>query len=92
MVGMLYARTIRELSTGLLACEGKPRHLGLSQALGRSTISDGNRNRDSLVFRKIYMSLYDRFKDLLSDSRPGTGPPKGPLLADSTTIGLFKEI
>lgn len=97
LVGMLYAtlsrcRTIRELSTGLLACEGKLRHLGLSQAPRRSTISDGNRNRDSSVFRKIYMSLFDRFKDLLSDSRPGTGLPKGLMLADSTTIGLFKEI
>jgi len=97
LVAMLYAilsncKTIRELSTGLLACEGKLVHLGLEQAPRRSTISDGNKNRDSLVFGEIYKALYENFKSIISDSRNNNQLPKGLLLADSTTIGLFKEI
>jgi len=97
LVAMLFAtlgkcNTIRELSTGLLACEGKLKHLGLKQAPRRSTISDGNKNRSSDVFRQIYESLFDKFRTALSDSRNGSKLPQGLLLADSTTISLFKEI
>jgi hypothetical protein len=93
LVAMLYAtlgkcKTIRELSTGLLACEGKLRHLGLNQAPCRSTISDGNKNRSSVVFGDIYRALFNKYGKVLSKSKL----PKGLLLADSTTIGLFKEI
>lgn len=97
LVAMLYAtltncKTIRELSTGLLACEGKLSHLGLTHAPKRSTISDGNKNRSSEVFEKIYGYLYSRFQQSLSDSPDSKGLPKGLYLADSTTISLFKEI
>lgn len=97
LVAMLFAtlgkcNTIRELSTGLLACEGKLKHLGLKQAPRRSTISDGNKNRSSDVFRQIYESLLDKFHTVLSDSQIQSKLPKGLLLADSTTISLFKEI
>ena len=97
LVAMLYAtltncKTLRELSTGLLACEGRLNHLGISNAPKRSTISDGNKNRSSEVFEKIYTSLYQRFYKSLSDSPNSKGLPKGLYLADSTTISLFKEI
>ena len=63
LVSMLYAtlskcQTIRELTTGMLACEGRLNHLGLDYCPKRSTVSDGNKNRDSEVFRSIYESLY----------------------------------
>ena len=97
LVAMLYAsltnsKTLRQLSTGLMACEGKLKHLGLKQAPKRSTISDGNKNRSSEVFRSIYDMLYNQYRSILSDSRSVKKLPKGLVLADSTTIGLFKEI
>jgi hypothetical protein len=97
LVTMLYAclsncRTLRELSTGMMACEGKLIHLGLDYAPKRSTISDGNKNRPSKIFKAIYMMLYVQYKAVLSDSRFTSKFPKGLKLADSTTIGLFKEI
>ncbi len=97
LVTMLYAclsncKTLRELSTGLLACEGKLNHLGITYAAKRSTISDGNKNRSSDVFKSIYECLYDQYHDFLSDSQISKQLPKGLYLADSTTIGLFKEI
>ena len=84
LVTMLYAsfskcKTIRELSTGLMACEGKLKHLGLKQAPKRSTISDGNKNRDSAVFGQLYNQLYLRYKKVLSDSRINKKLPKGLL-------------
>lgn len=97
LVTMLYAclsncRTLRELSTGMMACEGKLNHLGLDYAPKRSTISDGNKNRSSKVFESIYLMLYNQFRLVLSDSRISSKFPKGLKLADSTTISLFKEI
>ena len=97
LVTMLYAclsdcKTLRELSTGLLACEGKLNHLGIQYAAKRSTISDGNKNRSSKVFESIYMMLYDTYNEFLSDSRNVKKLPKRLKLIDSTTIGLFKEI
>ena len=97
LVTMLYAtlsvsKTLRELTTGLLACEGKLNHLGINYAAKRSTISDGNKNRSSKVFESIYMMLYDSYNKFLSDSRNVKKLPKNLKLIDSTTIGLFKEI
>jgi len=97
LVTMMYAclsncRTLRELSTGLMACEGKLNHLGIDYSAKRSTISDGNKKRSSSVFKDIYMMLYSKYGFILSDSRNEEKLPKGLKLADSTTIGLFKEI
>jgi len=97
LVTMLYAvlsdcKTLRELTTGLLACEGKLNHLGINYCAKRSTISDGNKNRSSSVFKSIYMMLYDTYSNFLSDSLKSGKLPKRLKLIDSTTIGLFKEI
>lgn len=97
LVSMLYAtlskcHALRELTTGLLACEGRLNHLGLSYCPKRSTVSDGNRNRSSEVFRSIYQSLYKRFETVLSDSRVDNEIFKRLYIVDSTTISLFKEI
>lgn len=84
--------TLRELSTSMMACEGRLNHLGIEYSPKRSTISDGNMNRSSAVFEAIYQSLYEMYGSLLSDSRISKKLPKGLKIADSTTIGLFKEI
>lgn len=97
LVSMLYAtlskcQTIRELTTGMLACEGRLNHLGLDYCPKRSTVSDGNKNRDSEVFRSIYESLYKRYERVLSDSRVDNKLLSRVYIADSTTISLFKDI
>ncbi|MFT6338213.1 MAG: hypothetical protein ACJATI_004985 [Halioglobus sp.] len=83
---------LRELSTSMMACEGRLNHLGIDYSPKRSTISDGNKNRSSSVFESIYQSLYTKYGFVLSDSVNTEKLPKGLKLADSTTIGLFKEI
>lgn len=97
LVTMLYATlggvsSLRELSTVLLACEGKIGHLNLKYFPKRSTLSDANKKRSAQVFASIYYSLYNRYAPFLSDSSPLSSPIKHLKIVDSTTISLFSDI
>jgi len=97
LVSMLYAAlsgvsSLRELSTVMLACEGKLSHLGLESFPRRSTLSDANANRSSQVFSSIYYSLLDKYGRFLSDSSSLRLPVKHLKIVDSTTISLFSDI
>lgn len=97
LVSMLYAAisgvsSLRELSTVMLACEGKLSHLGLTNFPKRSTLSDANINRDSEVFASIYYELLDKYARFLSDSSSLRLPVKHLKIVDSTTISLFSDI
>ncbi len=97
LVSMIYAAlsgvgSLRELSTVMLACEGKLGHLGLENFPRRSTLSDANANRTSGVFASIYSSLLDRYGKFLSDSSSLRLPVKHLKIVDSTTISLFSDV
>ncbi|PQB03089.1 transposase [Polaribacter filamentus] len=97
LVTMLYATmsgvsSLRELSTVLLACEGRISHLNLKHFPKRSTLSDANKKRTSEVFGAIYSKLYKRYAPFLSDSSPLKSPVKNLKIVDSTTISLFSDI
>ena len=97
LVTMLYATmsgvsSLRELSTVLLACEGRISHLNLNHFPKRSTLSDANRKRTSEVFGSIYSKLYKRYAPFLSDSSSLKPPVKNLKIVDSTTISLFSDI
>lgn len=97
LVTMLYlvlegCTSIREVTTGLLACCTKLFHLGLDYSPKRSTLSDANKKRSSNVFRSIYMKLYEKYSKFLSDSRLREVDLKRLYIVDSTTISLFKAI
>lgn len=97
LVTMLYATlsgvsSLRELSTILLACEGRIGHLNLKYFPKRSTLSDANKNRNSDVFASIYYGLFGAYRSFLSDSSPLSLPVKHLKIVDSTTISLFSDI
>lgn len=97
LVSMLYATlsgvsSLRELSTVMLACEGKLSHLGLDSFPKRSTLSDANANRTSEVFASIYYALLGKYGGFLSDSSSLRLPVKHLKIVDSTTISLFSDI
>lgn len=97
LVSMLYATlsgmsSLRELSTVMLACEGRLSHLNISDFPKRSTLSDANKNRSSEVFASIYYSLFNKYRSFLSDSSPLSLPVKHLKIVDSTTISLFSDI
>ena len=97
LVTMLYVTmsgisSLRELSTVLLACEGRISHLNLKHFPKRSTLSDANAKRSSEVFGAIYAKLFKRYAPFLSDSSPLKSPVKNLKIVDSTTISLFSDI
>lgn len=84
--------SLREVSSIMLACEGKINHLGLKDFPKRSTLSDANKRRSSAVFSDIYHLLYKRYHGFLSDSRPSEPAIKDLKIIDSSTITLFSDI
>ena len=87
-----YCNGLRELSEGLLACEGKLTHLGLDRAPARSTLSDANNRRSYLVFETIYFELLRKYHSFISDSRLKGLSIRNLKIIDSTTIRLFSDI
>lgn len=97
LVTMLYAilnqcSSLREVATGLLAWEHRIHHLGIHHFPRRSTISDANNRRSEAVFEQIYLNLYHKYKNVLSDSRIDKGDRRQMYIFDSTTISLFQEV
>lgn len=97
LVTMIFATlsgssSLREVSSIMLACEGKINHLGLSNYPKRSTLSDANKKRSSRVFAAIYQSIYNQYKHFLSDSNPKIVPVRDLKIVDSSTIGLFSDV
>lgn len=84
--------SLREVSSIMLACEGKINHLGLKGFPKRSTLSDANKRRSSAVFADIYHLLYKRYQRFLSDSRIYEPAVKDLKIVDSSTITLFSDI
>lgn len=96
LITMLYAcyqhcTSLREVSTGMRACEGRLQSLGICHLPARSTLSEANMRRSYEVFEKIYYGLYHHYKDLLPDSGSDKLSKK-LVIIDSTTISLFREI
>jgi hypothetical protein len=94
---MLYAcfqkcTSLREVTTGLMACEDKLNHLGLSYIPRRSTLSDANSARNEAFFAQVYYKLYLHHFGSSPDSPLNKTLDSRLFLIDSTTIRLFSEV
>jgi len=97
LVIMLYSvlgqfNSLREVELGFLSSATRMNHFGLDYMVRRSTLSDANARRSPEFFSRVYAQLYDRYKGLLSDSRPVKGIEKPLFIVDSTTISLFSQV
>lgn len=97
LICMLYCvmnncTSLREVTHGIAAYGDKLNHLGVNYTPPRSTLSDSNTTRDEMFFGALYTKLYQRYRELLSDSHPNKELLKRVFLIDSTTISLFKAI
>lgn len=97
LVCMLYCimnncTSLREVTQGIAAYGDKLNHLGLDYTPPRSTLSDANARRSEVFFGELYQKLYQRYRELLSDSQTNKELLKRLYLIDSSTISLFKEI
>jgi len=65
MIAMLFcqvghAQSLREITGGLAACEGKLRHLGVTEPPKRSTLSYANQHRPWQLFETVFYNLLKR--------------------------------
>jgi len=88
--------TLSDISTGLGVSETFIGDLGLSQSPARSTMSDGNKQRDWRVFESLYNRLLSHYQCVLSKQRQShiIEEIKGERIKiiDSTTIGLCMSL
>ena len=84
--------SIREVIAGLGLAQGKLNHLNINYVPPRSTLSDGNKNRDSDFFKQVYEYLYKKYKPSISDSTIPKAILQNLFLMDSNVFGLFKAI
>ena len=97
---MLYAvisrfDSLREITSATMMECRKLQHLGIMDLPRRSTLSDANSRRPDEVFGKIYMDLYQTYKDRLSSDSPSHKVPKWMKrlqIIDSTTVSLFSSL
>lgn len=97
LLTMLYSSyqhctSLREITTGMSACEGRLQSLNLRHFTRKSTFSDANKRRDAEVFENIYQMVFSRLSPLLPDSRLKGTVFKKLTIIDSTSISLFNDI
>jgi len=90
----IYSRcdSVTEIVEGMIGCVGKLSHFGLTEVPPKSTITDGNRERDNVFFELLYFSLVKRYSSFLSSSRTIGLNVKELFIVDSTTIQLFSSL
>ena len=54
------AKSLREITQGLASCEGRLRHLGLTESPARSTLSYANRVRPAALYEEVFQQVLTR--------------------------------
>lgn len=83
-----HAKSLREITGGLAACEGKLRHLGVREPPRRSTLSYANQHRPWELYRSAFYDLLERCQREASGRRRKFRFKHKLLSIDSTTIAL----
>ena len=65
LVSMIFCQfadcvSLRDIAAGMQSASGNLNHLGVEEALSKSTLGYQNKNRGSDVFRDIYYTIYSR--------------------------------
>jgi hypothetical protein len=83
-----HAQSLREITGGLAACEGKLRHLGVKQPPKRSTLSYANEHRPWKLYRSVFYDLLEHCRREAAGQRRKFRFKHQLLSIDSTTIAL----
>lgn len=83
-----HAQSLREITGGLAACEGKLRHLGVSEPPKRSTLSYANEHRPWQLYRSVFDDLLEHCRREAAGQRRKFRFKHKLLSIDSTTIAL----
>jgi hypothetical protein len=85
------AQSLREICDGLACCEGKLKHLGVSEPPRRSTLSYANAHRPWELYQTVFGHLYSKCQGVVSNRSGGKKKFKftNKLVSlDSSTITL----
>jgi len=83
-----HAQSLREITGGLAACEGKLRHLGVPQPPKRSTLSYANEHRPWELYRSVFYDLLEHCRGEAAGRKRKFRFKHKLLSIDSTTIAL----
>ena len=83
-----HAQSLREITGGLAACEGKLRHLGVSEPPKRSTLAYANEHRPWELYRSTFYDLLEHCQRAAAGQKRKFRFKHKLLSIDSTTIGL----
>lgn len=88
------AKSLREITEGLQASEGKLRHLGLPEAPARSTLAYANTHRPWQLFETVFHQLLADCQKRLGVAKAGAklGLPGKLLSLDATVIDLCAAV
>ena len=99
LVAMLFcqlaqAKSLREITEGLQASEGKLRHLGLPEAPARSTLAYANSHRPWELYETVFQRLLADCRKRLGVTKAGAklGLPGKLMSLDATVIDLCAEV
>lgn len=99
LIGMLFcqlggAKSLREITEGLQASEGKLRHLGLPEAPARSTLAYANSHRPWELYETVFHQLLADCQKRLGVAKAGAklGLPGKLLSLDATVIDLCAAV
>lgn len=93
MIAMLFcqlghAQSLREITGGLAACEGKLRHLGVSEPPKRSTLAYANEHRPWELYRSVFNDVLEHCQRAAAGQKRKFRFKHKLLSIDSTTIAL----
>ena len=83
-----HAQSLREITGGLAACEGKLRHLGVNQPPKRSTLSYANEHRPWGLYRSVFYELLEHCRSEAAGHKRKFRFKHKLLSIDSTIITL----
>jgi hypothetical protein len=88
------AKSLREITEGLRASEGKLRHLGLPEAPSRSTLAYANSHRPRQLFETVFQQLLKDCQKRLGVAQVGNklGLPGKLLSLDAAVIDLCAAV
>jgi hypothetical protein len=93
LIAMLFgqlgqAQSLREITGGLAACEGKLRHLGVQQPPKRSTLAYANEHRPWELYRSVFYDLLEHCRSEGASHKRKFRFKHKLLSIDSTTIAV----
>lgn len=83
-----HAQSLREITGGLAACEGKVKHLGMDGAPHRSTLSYANQHRPWQLYESVFHALLGRCQQAARDRKRKFRFKHKLLSIDGTMIDL----